>query len=117
VIKLDKKKVHKLLDEIIAGKPPEEQAAVLKDIIVNEFCCIADELVLTDLEAEIHEAIRADPSQKIQAEAKEFVESLTPGHPNFGKRQSVGKLSDDYTHQKIAEKLDRIVKEYGKKSD
>lgn len=134
--KVDRKAVHQFLNDLVAGQPPQEQAAILKDIIVDEFCFsgIEDDKNLTDLEKEVHaEMSQPDAaSKKIAvikkarevagmglAEAKAFVESLTPGHPTYGVRPSnLGPLQrsmiTDHFLEQIGHRLNKIAKEYGK---
>lgn len=134
--KVDRKAVHQFLNDLVAGQSTEEQVAMLKDIIVDEFCFqgIEDDKNLTDLEREVHaEMSQPDAGakkiatiKKVReytgmglAEAKAFVESLTPGHPTYGvKPTNLGPLQKSMVTEhfldQIGHKINKIAKDYGK---
>jgi hypothetical protein len=131
--RVDRQSVHDFFNALIAGQPVEEQVNILKDVMVDEFCFNG---IVEDkkLESEVHEAIKADPGKKISIikkvreetglglkEAKDFVESLTPGHPSFGVKPAIGSVKGglqrsmitDHFLQQLAGRLNKIARDYG----
>lgn len=132
--KVDRQAVYDLLADIAANSAPEEQVAILKDIVVEEFCFkgITDDDNLTALAAEISESMKKNPGQKIKnikkvrdvtgmglAEAKAYVEALTEGHPSYGHHPPSGswtssELRTEHYLRNLAERLNNVAKSYGR---
>jgi ribosomal protein L7/L12 len=132
---VDRAAVHAFLDSLVAGQSPEEKLAILKDIMVDEFCFngLGDEQSVTALEADIHAILQRDPGKKIScikdvrektgmglAEAKAFVETLQPGHPTYGinpgnrtTRVSKSVITEQFL-KSLGNRLNAIAKTYGK---
>lgn len=132
---VDRAAVHAFLDSLVAGQSPEEKLAMLKDIMVDDFCFngITEDQNVSALEVEVHETMKRDPGKKITcikevrektglglAEAKAFVESLQPGHPTYGiKPNNLGSgLSKSVITEQflknLGNRLNAIAKTYGK---
>lgn len=136
---IDRKAVHNLFDAIVAGESDHEKVLILKDILVDEFCFngIEEEKNLSLLEEDIQARMTKNPGEKIAcirdvryntglglAEAKAFVESLTPTHESYGKRPNLPAFSmlrkSMLTTQhldNLAAKLKTVAEKYGIKHE
>lgn len=131
--KLDRKAVHAFFDSLIAGESAEESVAILKDILVEEFCFLGidgSEPSIQLLEIDIRERMK-NPANKIMcikdvrqatgvglAEAKAYVEAFQVGHPNYGQAPNLPpasslqpKLTEQFLEQ-LANRLNDLAEKY-----
>ena len=97
-----RKQVYEFFTRLVSDLSPEEQAAVLMDILVNDFCFqgVREEYNIIHLEDEIRESLRAQGGERLNTkiacikkvrqelglsllDSKLYVESLMPGGEKF----------------------------------
>lgn len=132
--KLDRKTVYDFLSRILVGESETEALAMLKDIVVDYFVFDGrnPDATMDEYEREISYLMSQPdaPGQKISvikkvrdetnmglAEAKQFVESLMPGHPSYGKKMNLtdftaGNGLNDVHNARIRAKLNKIAEDY-----